>query len=235
MSRSRFPITKGWRAMLGQHPRREGHRRQDGDPLLQQYGTLEAIYEHLDEKKGSKREKLETGRDSAFMSKQLATIITDMPVTVELEKCVAHDYDTATVTQLLRYWNSAHCSRGCRSQIRNQCPRPRHHRRPTAGRTGSRWRCLICRVRRTACRTARNPFRVGENGCGRYGKCACRSGPCAGRGATIAFDTETTSTDQMRGELVGISLAINGKRATTFPVGHVAPGEGWRSAAPTAP
>ncbi|MGD9091434.1 MAG: DNA polymerase I, partial [Anaerolineales bacterium] len=36
----------------------------------------------------------------------------------------------------------------------------------------------------------------------------------------IAFDTETTSTDQMVAELVGISLAIKGERGYYIPVGH---------------
>jgi DNA polymerase-1 len=36
----------------------------------------------------------------------------------------------------------------------------------------------------------------------------------------ISFDTETTSTDPMRADLVGISLAIDGKQGYYLPVGH---------------
>jgi DNA polymerase-1 len=36
----------------------------------------------------------------------------------------------------------------------------------------------------------------------------------------IAFDTETTSTDQMQAELVGISLAVDVSRGYYLPVGH---------------
>ena len=36
----------------------------------------------------------------------------------------------------------------------------------------------------------------------------------------IAFDTETTSTDQMRAELVGISLAVDPGYGFYIPVGH---------------
>ncbi len=37
----------------------------------------------------------------------------------------------------------------------------------------------------------------------------------------LAFDTETTSTDPMRAELVGISLAADPTKAYYFPVGHL--------------
>jgi DNA polymerase-1 len=36
----------------------------------------------------------------------------------------------------------------------------------------------------------------------------------------ISFDTETTSTDQMRAELVGISLAVDPAEGWYIPVGH---------------
>jgi DNA polymerase-1 len=40
----------------------------------------------------------------------------------------------------------------------------------------------------------------------------------------VAVDTETTSLDPMRAELVGISLAIEGGHGCYIPVGHVEPG-----------
>ncbi len=51
--------------------------------LLNQYGTLNGVYEHLDEIKGSTRKKLEEGRDSAEMSYTLAKIMTDAPVKLD--------------------------------------------------------------------------------------------------------------------------------------------------------
>lgn len=45
--------------------------------LLAKYGTLENIYEKIDEITGKVREKLENDRENAFMSKKLATIVTD--------------------------------------------------------------------------------------------------------------------------------------------------------------
>jgi DNA polymerase-1 len=69
-------------------------------PLLQQYDTLDGIYEHLAEIKGATQKKLAEGRDNAFLSRKLAAIITDLPVKIDLEKCAAHDYDPARVEAL---------------------------------------------------------------------------------------------------------------------------------------
>ena len=48
--------------------------------LLNEYGTLDGIYEHLNDITGSTKTKLEAGKDSAYMSRTLAKIMTDAPV-----------------------------------------------------------------------------------------------------------------------------------------------------------
>lgn len=48
--------------------------------LLNQYGTLEGVYEHIDEITGSTQKKLKEGEESAKMSYFLAKIMTDAPV-----------------------------------------------------------------------------------------------------------------------------------------------------------
>lgn len=54
--------------------------------LLSQYDTVEGVYEHLDDVKGKLKEKLGDNRELAFLSKQLATIKTDVPLTYSLEQ-----------------------------------------------------------------------------------------------------------------------------------------------------
>ncbi len=51
--------------------------------LLKDFGTLEGVYEHLDEVQGATQNKLAAGKDSAFMSYELAKIMTDAPVKLE--------------------------------------------------------------------------------------------------------------------------------------------------------
>lgn len=51
--------------------------------LLKDFGTLEGVYEHLDEVQGATQNKLAAGKESAFMSYELAKIMTDAPVKLE--------------------------------------------------------------------------------------------------------------------------------------------------------
>lgn len=51
--------------------------------LIQEYGTLENLYENLDRFKGKKRENLETGRENAFLSRDLFRIKTDIPLDLQ--------------------------------------------------------------------------------------------------------------------------------------------------------
>ncbi len=50
--------------------------------LLQKYQTLDGIYEHIDEVTGSAQQKLIDDKENAFLSRVLATIVTDLPVTL---------------------------------------------------------------------------------------------------------------------------------------------------------
>lgn len=52
--------------------------------LLQKYDTVEGVYENIDKTTGKLREKLETSKDDAFMSKKLATIVTDAELPYQL-------------------------------------------------------------------------------------------------------------------------------------------------------
>lgn len=59
--------------------------------LLKDYGSVEGVYEHIDELKGKLKENLVNDHDIALLSKQLATIKTDAEIGVDLSK--AGDYD----------------------------------------------------------------------------------------------------------------------------------------------
>lgn len=70
--------------------------------LLQDYKTLNGVYEHIDDIKPSVANKLEAGRDLAFLSKKVAEIWTDAPIDLDLKTTDAHDVDTARVAILLK-------------------------------------------------------------------------------------------------------------------------------------
>ena len=54
--------------------------------LLQDYGTIENLYDHIEEIKGKTKEKLIEGKESAFFSKEIATIYKDVPIDKDLNK-----------------------------------------------------------------------------------------------------------------------------------------------------
>jgi DNA polymerase-1 len=71
--------------------------------LLQRFGTVEGLYEHLDEIKSEKlRERLAGARDDAFLSKQLATIDTDAPVDIDFDACTVGGWDQDAVEAVFR-------------------------------------------------------------------------------------------------------------------------------------
>ncbi|MCS5349326.1 DNA polymerase I [Staphylococcus aureus] len=62
--------------------------------LLNQFNTVEGVYEHLDEVSGKKlKEKLENSKEDALMSKELATINVDSPIEVSLEDTLMINQD----------------------------------------------------------------------------------------------------------------------------------------------
>ncbi|MBQ3053528.1 MAG: DNA polymerase I [Clostridia bacterium] len=69
--------------------------------LIKDYGTLENVYEHIDEIKGKLKEKLEKGKDSAFFSRDLATICKTVPIGITLDECRVKDPDNEKVAKLL--------------------------------------------------------------------------------------------------------------------------------------
>jgi DNA polymerase-1 len=70
--------------------------------LLQQYDTLEGVYAHLDEVQSRFRSKLEEGKDTAFLSRRLGIIICDAPIQLDLNACRVRSFDRKPVMDLFR-------------------------------------------------------------------------------------------------------------------------------------
>ena len=70
--------------------------------LLQEFFTLEGIYENLEKIKPAWRKKLEDGKDLAFMSKKIAEIFLDAPVELNFEDADIHNFNYEEVLKMLR-------------------------------------------------------------------------------------------------------------------------------------
>ncbi|GAP09793.1 DNA polymerase I [Bellilinea caldifistulae] len=175
--------------------------------LLQQYSNLDDIYAHLDQIPARVRNLLEKDREKAYLSRQLATIRTDLPVMLSLEQARTSQIQLSAVEEFFQ-----------KLEFRSLLPRlkkleNRGEAVPTAGQQLSLFGEPL--------------VKIGE------------PPPQDGRWVTIqtrgaladlirklegvkylSLDTETTSTDPMRAELVGISLAFEGGEGYYLPVGH---------------
>lgn len=68
--------------------------------LLKQYGSMDGIYENVSEIKGKLGEKIANNKDQAYLSKHLATIITDVPVEFSEKNLTREDPNKEQINQL---------------------------------------------------------------------------------------------------------------------------------------
>ncbi|MBO4501784.1 MAG: DNA polymerase I [Clostridia bacterium] len=68
--------------------------------LIAQYGTLDGVYEHIDEIKGANKTKLEAGKESAYDSLFLATIVRDAPISANAEDYLLRQRDDGALFEL---------------------------------------------------------------------------------------------------------------------------------------
>jgi len=71
--------------------------------LLQQYGSLQGIYDHIEDIMPSKLQNtLREYRAQAFRSKELSTIVKDVPIKLDLKTCQVSHYDRSEVARLFQ-------------------------------------------------------------------------------------------------------------------------------------
>lgn len=185
--------------------------------LLQTYTTLDNIYAHLDDIKGANQKKLREGAESARLSYTLSKIITDLDINFDLNACRAPsltewppNFDREKVADLFRelQFNS----------LLRKLPTPPLPADPDA--TTGQLSLFDMGTPAPATRAGLSATAIGEVTLviDEAGLAACIAALQAA--PLIAFDTETTSTDQMSAELVGISLAVRPGHGYYIPVGH---------------
>lgn len=94
-----------YKALVGDQsdniPGVKGIGEKSAQKLLEEYSSLEEIYQNLDKIKSSIREKLEAGKDMAFLSKRLATIVCDLPLNVKLEDLRTKEWNKERLYEIL--------------------------------------------------------------------------------------------------------------------------------------
>ncbi len=70
--------------------------------LIEEYSDLDNIYAHVDDLKGKLQEKIKNGKDDAYFSKKLATIITDFDLNLIVDDLKIKPYNQSKLLDLLK-------------------------------------------------------------------------------------------------------------------------------------
>jgi len=150
--------------------------------LLEKYGSMKGVYDHIEELKGKQKERLAENRDTAFLCRDLVTVRTDVEMDVSVESCRRKDIDWDKLAAVLDDLDFHSLRDGFF---------------PEAAQQETLDYVLVL-----------TEAQLDE---------ALAEMRAAG---AFAIDTETTSTDPMRAELVGISLSCRAQSGYYIPVGH---------------
>ncbi|MDH7484669.1 MAG: DNA polymerase I [Anaerolineae bacterium] len=169
--------------------------------LLQTYGSVEGIYQHLDEITGRARSALEGNRDLALLSKQLASIVRDVNIDLDLESCRVKEFDRQRVAELFRELEF----RTLLERLTPPAPPTQGEQLPLFAEAAEAQRAPISGTQYQVITTQAEldeQLRLLQ------------------ASKLVAFDVETTSTDPMLADLVGLALAWGEGQAAYIPLGH---------------
>jgi DNA polymerase-1 len=164
--------------------------------LVQDYSTVENIYQHIDAIEGKLREKIEAAGDQVRLNKALVTIDRAVPVTLDLEAARFGEYDRERLIQLLRelgFQSLLARIPGSTGETEPQTAEPvalQIEARYTPVLSETDLDALVKRIKKTK---------------------------------AFVVDVETTSIDPQRANLVGIAIGVGGGEAYYIPVTHDAP------------
>ncbi|MFN2143763.1 MAG: DNA polymerase I, partial [Anaerolineales bacterium] len=189
-----------------------GIGKKTAETLLAKYDTLDAIYAHLDELTPSQRSKLEENKENAYMSQKLARIVTDLEVEIDLEKASITNFAPEKVADLFRELEFRTLMGRLQTVMENlgmvEAPKPA----VVAGQQMAMFPQAV------AGRVTPDLETVVVDTAEKLADLAADLGSAE----MIAFYTETTGTDKMQAELVGISFATRPGKGYYVPVGHSA-------------
>ncbi len=168
--------------------------------LIEQFGSVEGVLEHLEEVEPERlRKALRTHQEQALRSKELATIDADAPVILDLEACRFDRYDRQRVLELFRELEFR--SLVPRLPVVEPAAAEEQMPAPAAEAGAEAAPSVDYRLVRTMEELEALAQRIEAQ-------------------RSFVFDTETTDLDAMRARLVGLAVALASGQAFYVPVGH---------------
>jgi DNA polymerase-1 len=195
--------------------------------LLQTYPTLNSIYEHLEEIPGKVKTRLEADRENAYLSYRLALIMTDLQITLDLPSARTDDVDVARVEELFRELEFRTLPERLRKLFGKAPPAEAGFAASAAAPVAAPGALFVPAPSGQLSLFGEEVTRVGTPPTYQLETVVvdtseklaalCRE---LEQAPWISFDTESTSTDPLKGALVGISLAVREGTGYYIPVGH---------------
>jgi DNA polymerase-1 len=173
--------------------------------LLEKYKTLDGVYEHLADIPGKTGEKLQAGKESAYMSQNLAQIRTDVGVKLVLQDARTDHINVAAVESLFRELD-----------FRTLIPRLRTIVSPLNQQASPQLSLFGEEVKEIGLPSS---YSLDVKVVDTIEKLAALVKTLS-TSSLIAFDTETTALDPLRADIVGLSLAIKEGEGYYIPLGH---------------
>jgi DNA polymerase I len=174
-------------------------------PLIQEYGSLDRLYENVDKipQKGV-REKLTAHREKAYLSRELVTIHTEVPVSIDFHQLRATPADAARLLKLFSELEFRSLASRMKEKARATLPSEVHTESAPAFEVPAEI---------TDITNDEHAYRLVLTKEDLEGLCTLLK-----KAGSFVFDTETTSTDPLRAELVGLSFAVKEREAYYVPV-----------------
>ena len=180
--------------------------------LLEKFGTLDAIYENIDQVENRWKTKLEAAKDTAYLSRDLAQIHTDLDIKLNLDDAKAHEFDSEKVIQFFTELEF-------RTLIKTlERLTGKETSSASSKQSGGQLSMFETETKVVSVKPPTSSIDV------KIVDTSEKLTDLAKRLSSadvIAFDTETTSTEEVQAEIVGISLAIKEGEGYYIPIGHL--------------
>ncbi|HNN13829.1 MAG TPA: DNA polymerase I, partial [Anaerolineales bacterium] len=183
--------------------------------LIEKFGTLDAIYASLDQVESRWRGKLEASKESAYMSQALARIETNLKLKFNLEDAKVKPFDGSQLEAFFKemeFRTLLSKVPAISGGMLDAAPTPRTGKTKTGQMT-----MFANEPQPVATEIKKSNIEVIIVDSDEKLKDLAKE---LGKAKVIAFDTETTGTEEMKADLVGISLAVKEGTGYYIPVGH---------------
>ena len=180
--------------------------------LVQEFGSIDALLHHTDQLKGKMREKVEQATDDIRMSHFLATIRTDVPIALNLEELKVTEPDEEKLRTLFAELEFKALAAKILKKSENK-PKTSNIQPDLFGDFPTESQESAEKSRFSTLKTTPHDYQLVEDEAIMREICDFFRTK-----KNLSLDTETTSTDAISAELVGLSFAVEENQAFYVPV-----------------